>query len=124
MTLSRYLLTMSIATLICWSLWLCVIFTINPEKTNWIGFTLFYVSIFLALSGTFAIAGFFFRFKIRRQLIAFRSAKEAFRQSFLLATLIVASLILLSRDLFSWLNLSLLLLGLTILEFFWLSLSE
>ena len=59
MTLSKYLSAMIAASLICWALWVYVIFTIDPSVTNWIGFLLFYVSIFLAMSGTFAIVGFF-----------------------------------------------------------------
>jgi len=115
---------MLVMTLVCWLLFAYVVFSIDPEVTNWIGFSLFYVSFFLALAGSFAICGFFIRFKLMKQLIAFRVVKEAFRQSFLLSLLIIASLYLLSKDLFSWLNLSLLIVGLTILEFFWLSLSD
>ena len=124
MTLRKYLLIMIIMTAICWGLCAYVIFSIDPEVTNWIGFSLFYISLFLALAGTFAICGFFIRFKLLKQLIAFRVVKEAFRQSFLLSLLVVASLFLLSKDLFSWVNLSLLIAALTILEFFWLSLSD
>jgi hypothetical protein len=124
MTLKKYLLVMISMSFICWSLWAYIVFSIDPESTNWIGFALFYILLFLSLAGTFSIGGFFMRFKLLKQTIAFRSVKEAFRQSFLLSLLIIACLVLLSRDLFSWLNLGLLIAGLTILEFFWLSLSE
>ena len=121
MTLKKYLIFMSLATLICWAAWNYIIWSINPEITNWIGFLLFYFSLFAALTGTAAIVGFIVRFAALKQKLAFHSVQEAFRQSFLFATLIVVSLLLLSRDLFTWLNLFLLIIGLSLLEFFLIS---
>ena len=121
MTLRTYIILMSIMSLLCWGVWVFILFLVNPETTNWIGFSLFYSSLFLAIVGTAAIIGFFIRFVLLKQELAFRLVKEAFRQSFLIATLISISLVLLSRGLFTWLNLLFLVLGLTILEFFLLS---
>lgn len=112
---------MGVATFICWIAWIYVMLTINPEITNWIGLSLFYVSLFLALVGTAALTGFFIRFVALKQELIFRLVKEAFRQSFLFATLIIVSLILLSHDLFTWLNLVFLIAGLSVFEFFWLT---
>lgn len=121
MTLVTYLKTMGSLTVVCWLAWIYLLFAINPEATSWIGFLLFYVSLFLSLVGTAAIVGFLIRFVALHQVLAFRSVKEAFRQSFLFAILIVVSLLLLSQDLFTWLNLMFLIIGLSILEFFLLS---
>lgn len=112
---------MSIATAICWSAFAYVIFTVNPVITNWIGFTLFYTSLFLAIIGTAAILGFVIRFVALKKELAFRLVNEAFRQSFLFAILLIASLMLLSQELFTWLNLFFLIIGLSVLEFFMLS---
>lgn len=121
MTLKKYLTTMGIMTAVCWLLWVYVIFSIDPEITNLVGFMLFYISLSLALIGTFAIIGFFVRFIALKQKLAFHSVKEAFRQSFLFTLLIVVSLYLLSRELFTWLNLFFLVTSLSVLEFFLLS---
>lgn len=121
MTLKSYLTLMIIATIICWGAWGYTLFTINPSITNWIGFTLFYISLFLALVGTATIMGFVIRFIAMKKELAFRLVKEAFRQSFLFAILITASLFLASQELFTWLNLFFLVIGLTVLEFFLLS---
>jgi hypothetical protein len=121
MTLKRYLLIMLAATLVCWTLWGVVLFIIDPEVTNWIGFLLFYSTLFLALAGSSAIIGFLVRFAALRQIMVFRLVKEAFRQSFLFSILIVVCLLLLSNGLFTWLNVSFLIIGLTVLEFFLLS---
>ena len=121
MTLKSYITIMTILTLICWGAFVYVLFTINPDSTNWIGFSLFYVSLFLSLVGSSALLGFTVRFVALKQILAFRSVKEAFRQSFLFAALVVLSLFLLSQGLFTWLNLAFLVMGLSILEFFLLS---
>jgi hypothetical protein len=120
MTLKSYLILMIFATIICWSAFAFVVFTVNPEITNWIGFLLFYLSLFLSSVGTAAIIGFVIRFVVLKQELIFRSVTEAFRQSFLFSFLIAASLFLLSKDLFSWINLILLIISLTVLEFFML----
>lgn len=123
MTLKKYLLIMSITTAVCWLIWAYVLWMINPVLTNWIGFVLFYSSLFLALIGTGAIFGFAVRFIALKKELAFRLVKESFRQSFLFALLIIISLILLSYSLFTWMNLILLIFGLSVLEFFMLSFS-
>jgi hypothetical protein len=108
-------------TLICWLAFSFVLWTVNPEATNWLGFLLFYSSLFLSIVGTSAIIGFIIRFVGLKHELAFRSVRDAFRQSFLLAFLIVAILFLLSKNLFSWLNVFFLIVGLSVLEFFLIS---
>jgi hypothetical protein len=124
MTLRTYTLIMSLTTIFAWLLWLSILSLVDPEVTTWIGFSLFYSSLFLALVGTSALVGFFVRFIAMKKELAFRLVKEAFRQSFLFSSLVIISLLLLSEGLFSWLNVILLVLGLSILEFFLLSLSN
>jgi len=124
MTLRIYLIIMSITTLLCWTAFAFITWTINPEITNWVGFLLFYLSLFLALTGSAAIIGFLIRFIGLKYELVFHSVKAAFRQSFLFAFLIIAILFLLSQDLFTWINLGLLIIGLSVLEFFLISYSS
>lgn len=121
MTLKSYLILMFCATAICWGAFVLVIKTTDPFLTNWLGFVLFYAALFLSLVGTFSIVGFLLRFAVLRQALAFRLVADAFRQSFLLALLIVVSLILVSFELFSWMNFFLLISGTAALEYFLLS---
>ncbi|MEA3449635.1 MAG: hypothetical protein U9Q85_01500 [Patescibacteria group bacterium] len=115
---------MSLTSLLCWSAFLSVLFLVSPDATNWIGFSLFYSSLFLAVVGTTAIIGFLIRFVLLRQELVWHLAKEAFRQSFLFALLVIICLYLLSQDLFTFLNLIFLIISLSILEFFMLSLKK
>lgn len=121
MTLKSYLTIMLFATGICWGALWFVLNTVNPETTNWLGFSLFYLSLFLAISGTAAVAGFLIRFVGLKRELAFYSVKVAWRQSFLFAFLITVSLYLASKDLLSWLNLILLVVALSALEYLLLS---
>ncbi len=116
-----YISVMLAATAVCWIAFAFILFSVNPEATNWIGFLLFYFSLFLTITGTTALAGFLIRFVALKKELVFNSVRDAFRQSFLLAFLIVASLFLLSKNLFSWLNLALLIIGLSVLEYFLIS---
>lgn len=121
MSLKAYLSIMFLATLICWSAWAVVINSINPETTNWLGLTLFYASLFLAIVGTSAIIGFLIRFVALRQELAFRHVAVAFRQSFLLAALIIGGLLLQSYRMLTWQNALYLVVAVTVLEFFLIS---
>ncbi len=120
MTVRGYSTIMISTTIISWILWIFIVNVVDPFVTNWIGFILFYSSLFLSLLGTSALLGFFVRIIMKQELI-FKIVKDAFRQSFLFSFLIIASLFLLSRDLFSWINVIFLILALSILEFFLLS---
>lgn len=121
MTLKSYLTIMILATFVCWSAFSFVLWTVNPDITNWLGFLLFYLSLFFALNGTASIIGFVIRFIGLKHELAFYSVKSAFRQSFLFSFFIISIFYLLSRDLFTWLNLFLLIIGLSLLEFFLIS---
>lgn len=121
MTLRSYLTIMTITTALCWAAFSFILWMVDPDITNWLGFLLFYLSLFLALSGTAAMAGFIVRFIGLKHELVFKAVKIAFRQSFLFAFLIVAVLFLLSYNLFTWLNLFLLIIGLSGLEFFLIS---
>ena len=124
MTLRTYLALMIIATLMTWLGFGIVILTINPETTNWVGISLFYTTLIIALTGTASIIGFVVRFLFLKHELIARSVFVAFRQGFLVAILLASILFLFSRGFFSLLNISLLILALTALEFLLLNLES
>jgi len=121
MTLKSYLLVMAILTAFCWGLFIFVAGITDPNTTNLIGFLLFYLSLFLSLSGTSALIGFLIRFGVMKKELAFNLVRLAFRQSFLFSLFVIALLILKAKDLFSWLNLGLLVIIFVISELFLIS---
>jgi len=124
MTLKGYLTLMSLSTLLCWGAWIYILFNIDPETSNYLGFVLFYATLFLSLSGTFAILGLVLRFVALKRKLVFHFVGTAFRQSFLFSFLILAILFLQARGLLTWLNLIFLAGALVLLEFFWLSYNQ
>lgn len=121
MSLKAYLFVMTLATGLCVAVFSYIAWTVNPEITNSVGFFLFYSSLFLSIVGLAAIFGFVIRFITLRRQLAFKAVIEAFRQSFLFAALVIVVLILLSKDMFNWVNLAFLIVGLSVLEFFLVS---
>ena len=95
----------AVATAICWTVFLFISSVVNPELTSWLGFALFYLALFMAVSGTASLIGFLVRFVALRHELVFYAVKIAYRQSFMFALFIVVTLILLSQGLFTWLNL-------------------
>lgn len=124
MTLRTYLALMIIATLIAWLGFGIVVLSIDPQTTNWIGLSLFYITLLIALSGSGAITGFIVRFLFLKHELIARSVLVAFRQGFLAAIMITIILFLLSHKLFNTLNIALLILGVSALEFLLLSLES
>lgn len=121
MTLKSYLAVMGALTLVCWGIFFFVAGLIDPTATNWLGFVLFYLTLFLSLSGTAALAGFLIRYLAKRQEMTFNLVKLSFRQSFIFALFLIFLLFLKSKGLFNWLNLLLLVVVFSILELFLIS---
>lgn len=121
MTLRVYLLLMTIATIIFWLALALIVLNTNPVTAEPSALGLFYLILTFAVTGTGAILGFLIRFLALKQELIAQSVLIAFRQALLGAVLVIGVLFLFSQQLFSWLNLSLLLLTLSALEFFMLS---
>lgn len=109
---------MSVVTGICWGAFFFVAGMVDPMRTNWLGFLLFYLSLFLALSGTFSLIGFVFRFVIFKGEVAFRAVKLAFRQSFVFSSFAIIMLLLAAKGLLTWVNFGILAILFLVLEFF------
>ena len=118
MTLKSYLVVMSLLTALAWTFFLFVASLVDPFATNQLGFILFYLALFAALSGVFFLIGFLVRFVALKKELEFNLVRNAFRQSFLLSLLVVSLLILKSREMLSSFNLALLIIIFSILELF------
>ncbi len=123
MSLSKYLIIMTIGTIGAFVCLVLAVLTIDPFATNWLGLTLFYSSLMVTVMGLVSIIGFIFRFVILRNKLAASAVIISFRQAFVIALLIALTLFLLAHRLFSWLNMTLLIVGFTVLEFILISLS-
>jgi hypothetical protein len=114
-------MVMTIATLIFWLALGLIVVNIDPTATTLSGIILFYILLLCAISGTGSIIGFIIRFYALKQELVSQSVLIAFRQALLASVLVTSVLFLFSQKLFSWLNVGLLILALSALEFFLLS---
>jgi len=103
MTLKKYLNLMAILTGICWLIFVASIFLMDPENVGFLGFLLFYYSLFLALLGSFSIIGFIIRIRFIKGPV-FQQVSISFRQSFWLSLIIVFLLVIKGLGLLHWWN--------------------
>lgn len=123
MNLRRYLNLMSLLILVSWSCLGIIIFQLNPEITNFFGFLLFYFALFLSILGILAIIGVIIRARFSKDLVT-KQVVVSFRQAVWLSLLIVFFLVLQSLNLIRWWNVTIFILFLALLEFFFLSLNR
>ena len=120
MNLKKFLLSMSFATLLCWFGFLTVILSISPNEIGPLTFLLFYLILALAVIGTLTIIGFLIRKLFNKNELAFEHVIISFRQAIWLSLILIISLYLQSKQLLAWWNAILLILGLGLIEFFYL----
>lgn len=118
MSLKQYLFLLLIGAITSWSAFILVLFFLNPETTNALGFAFFYSSLFFALTISFALAGYLIRSLFKKVDSVSWKVNIAFRQGIFFAIVVCGSLLMLANKLFSWLNLLFLVLIMTMLEFF------
>ncbi len=116
MTFRRFLLIMIAATLAVWGGWVYVLSTIDPTSAGGGAFVFFYLTLGVALIGTFTILGTAVRRIFRRDELVSRHVMVSFRQAFLFSVLMILSLILLARGMMTWWLITLIILSLAVLE--------
>lgn len=112
---------MAVTTAVCWGAFILVLFRIDPYTAGSIGLLLFFVALFFAIWGTLSLLGFVFRFIFLKDAIPFRFIGVSLRQAFWFAIISCLTLFLASQRLFTWWAGVLLVLGLAILEGFFLA---
>ena len=115
---------MGFATSLCWFGFLMVLIFISPQEIGILTFLLFYLILALAVTGTLTIVGFLVRKLFNKNELAFEHITVSFRQALWLSLILIISLYLQSKELLAWWNAILLVLGLGLIEFFYLGNNE
>lgn len=121
MTLRSYLAGMMASTIFCWLAWGLVLYYVNPQEANLIGFLSFYLSLFFASVGTLTLIGFYLRVWFSKNEVLFSHVNPAFRQAILLSIILIVSLILQSFRILTWWDGGLLIASVALLEFYFMS---
>ncbi len=121
MTLKTYLIGVLLCTILSLSSWILVIRDVDPTKTDIIGYSLFYLSLFFCLTGIFSLLGFFIRNKVSSHKAEFSQVGIAFRQGMFLSLVIVGMLFLQSNQMLSAINAFLFVIGISLLEYYFMN---
>jgi hypothetical protein len=121
MSFKKYIILMIVATVLSLISFVFIIFKINPEDTTSIGFALFYISLFLSISGCLSLLMIALRWIFVKNLAFFSNIIKSFRQAILFSVTIISFLLLKSIDLLKWWNM-ILIIGVVVgIEFFFVS---
>ena len=105
MNLKQYLSLMSLGTILCWIIFVLVLFNFDPFFSGNIALAFFYISLFLATTGTVSVFGFLLKkLIIKNDEIIFRHIKKTFRQGIIFSCFLVTFLFLSHEKLMNWLN--------------------
>jgi hypothetical protein len=124
MSVTRYLILMTVATLLCLSALTLILYTVDPFTDSSLGLILFYLSLFFSGVGLLSLIGFLCRYFFNKNQFVTEQAVISFRQAILFSALLTIWLYLQSKNLITWWNLCLLVLILTTLEICWQALEK
>ena len=116
MSLRYFLISMTIATLVAYLVFVSVLYYFDPYQSGIMALVFFYVSLILALIGTFTLLGFIIRHFFTPTQIVFRDVATSFRQGILLSILIIMTLYLQQIDALSATSVVVVIIILTIIE--------
>ncbi|MBL4693830.1 hypothetical protein JKY72_00475 [Candidatus Gracilibacteria bacterium] len=114
----RYISFIAFAGAVAWLAWLLVLFKLNPDIHTGLSMTFFFLTLFIALSSTFAVLGFYFRIWLFKNEIFYKHIGTSFRQGVFLAFISVISLAFQRMQVLSWWSGMLLVVIFVLLEFY------
>lgn len=102
MTHQRYLSIIGLAALMSWTGWFVVIYKLNPLESTGMALGFFFLTLFLALSCTFSIFGFYVRLWLNRNEVYYHHINISLRQGVLLSLLTLGALALQLAGVLTW----------------------
>lgn len=124
MKFKTFLFIMLLATVFVWVSWFFIIFSLDPTKTTFIGFSFFYLALSASLLGTFFLAGIILRRIFQKDFLISKQVIRSFRQAFLFTLLVLSALVLQHKQFLYWWTILLLILIFGVLELLFLSLQR
>lgn len=118
MTHHRYNTIIAIAGLFSWIGLLLVLSQLDPNVSTGLTLIFLYSTMFIALSSTFTIVGFYFRVWLFKNEIFYKHINVALRQGVILALIAVFSLVFQMIKVLTWWSGLLLLFVAVLLEFY------
>ncbi|OGL61786.1 hypothetical protein A3C09_00215 [Candidatus Uhrbacteria bacterium RIFCSPHIGHO2_02_FULL_47_44] len=124
MSLRLYLIIMALVSLSAWIAWFIVIYTIDPTKSGFLGFFLFFVTLGISVLASVTLLGTLLRVWIKKDQVVYRHVIRSLRQGLILTALFLAALLLSGIGLLVWWVLVLIVFIASILELIFLGSTE
>jgi len=121
MTLRTCILGMIISTFLCFVSLILILLYINPETAGFIGAILFFLVLFLFLSGFFGVLGFYLRTKLSKNKTGFHQIGVAFRQGVFFSLIFTGMLVLQILEMFYFWSVALFIISIGLLELYSMS---
>lgn len=116
MTHKKYITIIGIAGLIAWLAWILVITKLTPREGTGIALAFFFLSLFIALSSTFAVIGYYFRVWLFKNEIFYKHINVALRQGIFLSLIAVFCMIFQMMRVLTWWSGMLLIIAAVLME--------
>jgi hypothetical protein len=115
---NRYIVIIGIAALISWVAFVLVIAKLDPFVSTGLALSLFFISLFFALTSTFTILGFYLRVWFNKNEVYYDHINVSLRQGILLTLIALGSLLFQLLGVLTWWSGLLLIGAITMIEFY------
>ena len=116
-----YIIAVFIVAILGWASWIVVITNLSPFISGYLALTLFYASLFIALTGTFSLLNYYLRLAINKSKNYFQHLNTALRQGSLLSVMICVGLAFQRLRVLTWWDALLLLIIVLLVEYYFMA---
>jgi hypothetical protein len=102
MSLRLYLIVMALVSVCAFIAWLVVLFSIDPSKSGFLGYCLFYLTLEMTVLSSLTLFGTLLRVWFRKDQIVYKLVVRSLRQGVILSVLFLTALIFSGLNLLVW----------------------
>lgn len=124
MTHHRYLLVVGFAGIVSWIAWFIVLQKLDPFESTTLALSLFFLSLFFALTCTLTVIGFYFRLWLNKNEVYSNYIPIAFRQGTELTVIALGCIFFLILGVLNWWSGFLLILSVSLVELYFVAREE
>lgn len=102
MTVRVFIIGSFLTAIIGWSIWLAIIFLLDPLQAGILGYVLFFLALFLAVSSSTSLIGYLVRRLVAPTIFSAYTVRIALRQGLWLSSFLNLLLLLNLTELYRW----------------------
>lgn len=124
MSLRMYLIIMTLVSLFAWIAWFIVIHAIDPTKSGFLGYVLYFSTLGISFLSSVTLFGTLIRVWAKKDQVVYRHVVRSLRQGLIFTFLFLTALVLSGIGLLAWWVILLLVLIAVVLELIFLGPTE